>query len=138
MSSYSQPFKWYHLVWTTYGRRPCLKIAAAAPLCERALRTAAARQGWTIDTILVSETQLHVLLATPAEIPWQVVPRILLGSAEQTLKEAGLVSASRPLFAERGWCVPLTSGVSVTTVRRHLRHRKLQSRSASFGRSQQQ
>ncbi len=124
MSSHDQPSKWYHLVWTTYGRRPCLKIAPAALLCERALRTEAARQGWTIDTVLVSERQLHVLLATPAEVPWQIVPRVLLGSAEETLKEAGLAVAGRPVFAERGWCVPLASGVSVTTVRRHLRQRK--------------
>lgn len=127
MSSYDQPSKWYHLVWTISERVPRFKIAPAAHLCERALRTAAAGQGWTIDTILISEKEVHVLLATPPETPSQIVPRVLLGSAEEMLEEAGFGARGSPVFAERGWCVPLASGVSVSTVRRHLRQRKQRS-----------
>jgi REP element-mobilizing transposase RayT len=132
MYSQTQPSKWYHLVWTTYGRRPCLKIAAAAPLCERALRIAAVREGWTLDTVLVSERQLHVLLAVPPEVPWQEVPRVLLPAAEETLKEAGLAPPGSPVFAPRGWCVPLASAISVSAVRRHLRQRKQQSATPGY------
>ncbi len=127
MSSYDQPSKWYHLVWTISGRGPRLKIAPVVHLCERALRTAAAGQGWTIDTVLISEGRVHILLATPPETPSQMVPRVLLGSAEEMLKEAGLGACGSPVFAERGWCAPLASGVSVSTVRRHLRQRKQRS-----------
>ncbi len=127
MSFYGQPPKWYHLVWTTSERYPRFKIAPLAHLCERALRAAAASQGWTLDTVLISDRQVHILVATPAETPSQIVPRVLLGSAEEMLKEAGLGAGGLPVFAQRGWCVPLASNISAAAVRRHLRRRKQRS-----------
>lgn len=132
MASTPSPLRWYHLVWTTNGCRPWFKIAAATSLCERAVRTSASRLGWLVDTILVRENQLHALLAIPPEVSQETIPELLLGPVTQTLRDAKLAPERVPLFAERGWCVPLASTVRVTAVRRQLRRWREQSRTQSY------
>lgn len=132
MAPIPSPLRWYHLVWTTHGRRPCFKIAAAASLCERAVRSSAARLGWLVDSILVREHQIHALFATPPEVPQESVAQLLLDPVTQTFRDAKLAPERLPLFAERGWCVPLASAVRVTAVRRQLRRWREQSRTQSY------
>lgn len=122
--------RWCHVVWPTFRRRELFKIPAAARFCERAVRDCCSRCGWTVDTIAITNCQIHLLMRAPAAVQRSEIIRVLQRQTATALRHRGLAPRwERRLWDEWAWCGVLSSATSVLAVRRWLVGR----RAARFG-----